>query len=329
MFQRIIVPLDGSDRAEQAVPVAARLARAGGGSVVLLKVLTPLMDLSWPVQGLPTPMEDQAAEHQVTTDYLLQIAASEALQGVETTIKVIDGLATTAILDAVRDQQADIIVLSSHGRTGMKRWAMGSVAQHVARYSPVPVLVLHKESRGLRHAPHPVRVMVALDGSALAESALMPAVQLSTALSAPFPGALHLIRILPFTPIFNTGQDNDRIRVREQEILDAQTYLHEIQQRLFAKNLDLYITTSFAINPDVANALMNIAEMGEEEGLNATTTPSDILALATHGRSGPIRWMTGSVTERVLGATTLPLLIVHPLQAGTPDILQKASTTVS
>jgi len=95
----------------------------------------------------------------------------------------------TTIISAAQSHLIDLIILCSHGDTGIKRWAVGSVAQKVIRQSLIPVLVLHKEG-GIPANSHPdgtrsVRVLVGLDGSTLSETALVPAAQLSTALSAP------------------------------------------------------------------------------------------------------------------------------------------------
>lgn len=311
VFQRIVVPLDGSMRAEQALPIAARIARASHGSVILLSVL---MSLSWSMQLAPSFPPDQEAEHQATAAYLARLAASETLKGVETTTEVLQGQPARVILDITEARSADLIVLCSHGRTGIKRWALGSIAQKVARHSPVPALILREEVGELtseRPRIRSVRVMIALDGSPLAELALQPAVQLSEALSAPLPGALHLVRVLPFTTAFDYGQEDAVAQARWQVTQDAQTYLHAIQEQLHEKNQTLSLRASLASSLDTAETLITIAETGEGEGMSAITSTSDLIALATHGRSGPARWALGSVTERILGATSLPLLIIR------------------
>lgn len=329
LFQRILVPLDGSERAEQALPVAARIARASHGSVLLLSVLPPPTALNWAMQLPPPSSEDQAAERRAITAYLERLAASETLKGVETVTEIIEGQPASVILDTAQAKPADLIVLCSHGRARIKQWALGSVAQKVARHSPVPVLVLREGTSELTNE-HPrirsIRVMIALDGSLLAERALQPAVHLSEALSAPFPGALHLVRVLPLTTAFDYGQEDTVAQARRQAIQEAQTYLHTIQEQLHEQNPDLSVTTSLATSLDTAETLITIAETGEGEGMSAITSTSDLIALATHGRSGPARWALGSVTERILGATSLPLLIVRsqPLsQAGGPQAQQE------
>ncbi len=331
MFQRILVPLDGSARAAQAIPVAVRIARAEGGSLALLTAIPPLDEWGWQDSPLLSP-EAQAEEQERVAMELTALASSAPLAGIEVAQKAVLGDPATTILASAQLQQMDLIVLCSHGRTGLKRWALGSVAQKVARHSPVPVLILREGESGLFNEEpqiHPVRMMIALDGSPLAESVIQPALELSVALSAPVPGALHLVRVLPFSNDFDYGQEDAVAKARRQDVQEARTYLHELQKRLIGENPDLYVMTSLAMSMDIAETLLTVAEMGEGEGMSAITSTSDIIALATHGRSGPARWVMGSVTERVLGATRLPLLIVRPPQAGGLPMRQEASRTAS
>lgn len=330
MFKRILVPLDGSTRAAQAIPIAARIARAEGGSLVLLTAIPPLEDWGWQETPLLSP-EAQAEEQERVAAELTAQTASAQFAGIEVAQEVAQGNPAATILARAQIRQTDLIVMCSHGRTGIKRWALGSVAQKVARHSSAPVLILREGESGFFNEQsqiRPARVMIALDGSSLAESVIQPAIELSIALSAPFPGALHLVHVLPSSNNFDYGQEDAVATARRHDVQEARIYLHELQKRLLGENPDLYVMTSLAISMDVAQTLLSIAETGEGEGMNATASASDIIALATHGRSGAARWVMGSVTERILGATRLPLLIVRPLQANVPEALQEASVTI-
>jgi nucleotide-binding universal stress UspA family protein len=309
MFQRILVPLDGSDRAEQAIATAANLARVSGGSIVLLQVVNP------DITHLETPgisMETLDAEIERAKQYLAMIAACNILSGISVTTEVLTGDPALTIFPAAHAHQADLIIMCSHGSTGIRRWGIGSVSQKVARCSPLPVLIL-REGAGVPTNLHPggvrsVRVQVALDGSPLAEAALLPAAQLSAALSAPAQGALHLVHILPLSI-----QDDQAIRESAQK--EAETYLQTIQQRLLtedAADLKLQITTLVGTNIDVADALIGMAEGSEGMESDKNFEGCDCIAMATHGRGGLQRWLMGSITERVLHATKLPLLIIRP-----------------
>ncbi len=111
-------------------------------------------------------------------------------------------------------------------------------------------------------------------------------------------------------------------RVRRQEKQDVQTYFQTIKQQL-SEQATVHIISSIATSLDTDETLISIAETGEEDGLLRIMEICDIIALATHGRSGPTRWMMGSITERILGATRLPLLMVRPQHTDEPQVSQE------
>jgi nucleotide-binding universal stress UspA family protein len=321
MFTRILVPLDGSELAERAVPVAARIARASGGSVLLLQVLAlPITPLYGPIYvpyegNIPADLERDRAEAQA---YLHQVAASPALAGLSVQTYTMSGVPAASILDSLDQCQADLIVLSSHGRTGITRWVLGSVAQHVARHSPVPVMVLRATGKDFPTTlDRPARVLVPLDGSALAEAALDPAADMAIAASTGAPAELHLLLVV------------DRYLAAIQAAPDAlliggaESYLTRVAERLTKQRpATLKVSWSVEASMDIAGSILAVAQPGAEKTQTTTEAgadPSaghfDFLTMATNGRTGFKRWALGSVTERVLSATKLPLLIVRPTQA--------------
>jgi nucleotide-binding universal stress UspA family protein len=323
MFKRIIVPLDGSARAEHAIPVAARIARASDASLVFVRATTiPIEYRRYVVSPAILPdVKQEAIEGELdeVEHYLRTAATSDQLVGIHIDTKVLVGPAAPEILSAAESFQADLLVMCSHGYTGFKRWALGSVAQKVARHSPVPVLVLHEEGGALTNLHpggiRPVRVLVALDGSSLAEATLVPAARLSVVLSAPAQGALHLARVLPFPPVEDVTRSESVTKTREMAIAETKAYLKSVEQCLREgdlAHLDLLVTSSVAVRTDPADTLIGMAENGEYMDDLAGFNGCDVIAMATHGRGGLQRWVLGSVTERVLGATKLPLLIVRP-----------------
>lgn len=313
MFQRIVVPLDGSHRAERAVPVAARIARSTGGSIVLMQaVFTSTMG--------GTRMTQHVIDTDIAnaTDYLTVVSRSDELRGIETKTEVLPGEPALTIFAVARSHHADLIVICSHGETGLKRWILGSISQKVTRQSALPVLVLCEDTNFSLPEGSPLRVLVPLDGSLLAEAALAPAEALSTAVSAPIPGALHLLHVLP-KPLLEDEMQNKMIASeRTQAVSEAKTYLKMVEQQLrvgereHVKNLNVTITSSVVTDMDIASTLIRVAENGEAKGEGEDFQGGDMIVMATHGRGGLGRWIMGSVTERVLGATKLPLLIVRP-----------------
>lgn len=315
MFQRIVVPLDGSKRAESALPVAAALARASLGSVLLLQVTAPEALAGISTEGSLVAPDVFEAERSGVTEYLEQLASREIFKDVQTSVRVVEGMAAEAILETSAALPTDLIVMSSRGRSGLARWLLGSVAQKVARHSAVPVLIVPSEcEEGAALGDHRATcVLVALDGSRLSEESLAPAVQLCAALSAPLIGSLHLLRVVQMPVTFEDGRDDALARAREQAIQEARTYLTRLQREIQSSALaryGLHVVVSVEVGVDVAGTLLQVAERRGRKG----AASYEVMALSTHGRSGLERWVMGSVAERVLGASRLPLLIVRARQ---------------
>jgi nucleotide-binding universal stress UspA family protein len=331
MFKRILVPLDGSPRAERAIPVAARLARASSGSVVLLRAVNTHVEF-WPSLVSEPSMAQTLVDPNVAdaTKYLAGITTTSALDGIPTETVVLFGPAASTILSVSHSSHADLIVLCSHGYTGMTRWVLGSVAEKVARQAPIPVFVL-RERGPVPAGPHsdptrPLRALVALDGSSHAKAAIEPAAQLIAALAAPAQGALHLTRVVKLVTPENEEKDPEG---GEQLLHKAKRYLSSTVEHLreglvtrAVADLNVPVTWSVAVDTDVASALIRVAENGEDAEGAGVFGGCDLIAMATHGYGGIQRWAIGSITERVLNATKLPLLIVRP-----PSMMDKSHVT--
>jgi len=321
MFQHILVGLDGSTRAEQALPVAARIARATDGTVLLVQVVNQPIDYS----GGWAPLvagEIIEVEMDGATDYLKAVAASQILAGIETRTEVSLGMPAQYLIAVTEAHESDLVVICSHGRTGLTRWALGSVAHSLVHQSAVPVLVLRQEDvlslSANREQPRPLRTLVPLDGSPLAEAALNPAAHLTAALAAPTQGALHLVQVVkPFPATTEEGVVSELNAEARQR---ARTYLATAAERLQAtvKDFKLAVTSSVELGTDVASTLVSLAEHGskgiphDESGIYGGIGPCDLIAISTHGRGGLARWVMGSVTDRVLNTTRLPMLTVRP-----------------
>ncbi len=338
MFKHILVPLDGSTRAESALPVAARIARAYGASITLLRVVEPPAEYG---AYLRTLVEDEKAE---ATSYLESVAKSEGLTGSDTEIKVSGGAVAPTIIAAAQTAHANLVVMCSHGYTGFKRWVLGSTAEKIARHAPVPLLILREGETFSALSPRkPVRALVALDGSPFSEAVFEPATYLVAGLaySLPQSGELHLLRVidLPYTSGRLRSQANIDSQTRDQAKQEAQAYLDGLVARLDEAELaelNIEATTSVESDPDVAEAIIKQAEGSELNGIprevsiraplrsptinRGATGAYDLIAMATHGRGGIDHFVMGSVTERVLHSTKLPLLVVRPAKTRTSPI---------
>jgi nucleotide-binding universal stress UspA family protein len=321
MFQTVLVPLDGSEQAEQALPLATRIARHSGGTLLLLRVIDAANDVRMFLTELAALVPDGTMEPELrdATTYLARLAAAPEMRDLKLSLGIISGKAASGILDVAQEQRADLIVMRSHGYTGTKRWMLGSIAQKVARHSPVPVLIV-RENGQIPSGPYPdptrplrsIKALVALDGSKRSEATLVPTVHLLEALAAPTQGLLHLIQVIPLPSTGYGEYDQYRISssTYQEEVDEAESHLSLLVDQLkktFAPDIKLTITWSVIGASDVAESLIYVAEEGEK----STESGYDLIAIATHGRSGLARWALGSVTERILGATKLPLFIVR------------------
>lgn len=310
MFSRILVPLDGSSRAERALPVAAKIARAANGTVVLIQAVSLPTDLGTSFTPVTVTPDLLDAHETTATTYLHDIATSAVLSGIRTETMVLTGSPSLAILDAIVLRRIDLVVLTSHGRTGLARWALGSVAQHLVRHATVPIVVLREHAASALEAPpdvpHLYRILVPLDGSRLAEAALEPAAALAKALNAPAHGALYLVIVL--LPYEADAEYLPEALAKQ----GAGDYLGKMAERLETEHVSLQVTWTIQEHLDVASAILRLAEESSSPEDADELGGYDGIAMATHGYSGLKRWMIGSITERVLQSARIPLLIVPP-----------------
>lgn len=332
MFQRILVPLDGSVRAEQAIPVAARIARASNAEIVLLQIVRPTIDYAYGPSFMGTDgspiqqaIEDDLNEAKM---YLTGIANTPQMAELATTVITDEGSPAERIFATIESYECDLVVMNSHGYTGFKRWMLGSVAEKVAGHAMVPVLVLREHSNTSDttettpvsalhlHDRQSVKGLVPLDGSVTAKAALKPAAHLAAALSAPGKGALHLTRVVPLVRV-RRGIETVEPDTKEHLMRKASIYLTSVSAHLregSAGELGLTIGWSVELDTDIAATIIARAEKREMEDTERTGGQSDcdFIAMSTHGYEGLQRLAMGSVTSRVLHATRLPLLIVQP-----------------
>ncbi|MGO8946103.1 MAG: universal stress protein [Ktedonobacterales bacterium] len=342
MMKRILVPLDGSMLAERALAVAEKLARATDGSLILVQALAAPVEYGSPL--IPQVVPLTIVEHERRAQaYLTRQAELPMLSGVPTQTCVLAEVPAVAILNAAATYQAELIVMTSHGRSGFSRWVFGSVAEHVARQAEIPVLVLRQhqlpfwtEGAELVEAPEaPVasepfpelRVLVPLDGSHLAEAALEPAASCAVALVRGVEQAsrvprgsigCHMRLVLVVRPIDEFAENIPEAVL----VLNANAYLRQTAERLQQAHPDVSVSWEVATGGDVAESLLTIlhgAELGAERqpafgqtDVAPPVNPYTLLAMATHGRTGIMRWVWGSITERVVQKTQLPLLLVRP-----------------
>jgi nucleotide-binding universal stress UspA family protein len=283
----ILVPLDGSLLSERVLPLAATLARTTGGQLRL-------------VEAINLPMGEDFIgfldEAQIAASDYLQDQAEKAQRTyglpVSTTSRF--GPAPSIIL---REAAAGVryVAMSTHARHGLPRAVLGSVAEHILRESPVPVYLLPAAAHE-RDLTDIKRIVIPLDGSALAQAVLDPAATLARQLGA----AITLIRV--YEPPRGPATDDHGLMVRSiDEEVDrierrASQYMALLVRRIQALGVEAHDKGEFGDEP--ASHILHLAQK----------TGADLIVMATHGRSGLDRLRHGSVTEQVLRQSTIPLL---------------------
>lgn len=284
-MSRFLVPLDGSELAEHALPWAVHLAEKFGAQVELLRCYEPLASVYMlPEFAAPAPVYfDQSAVHEQIESYLKEQADSLP-QGLVVQTRA-EGDAGSTILDRADDPEVSTIVIASHGRGGIGRWLLGSVTTKVVRGSTKPVLVISSHTEVPAH-PKLERILLPLDGSETSEAAISKAVELAQA----FDAEIVLYRGVPFTPIGDATLDT----AVKLELAHATEYLQAIQKK--------HPEVKTRVAAEIAGPNLGILKKAEE---------CDLVVMSSHGRSGVQRWLLGSVAERVIQEATKPVLIVY------------------
>jgi len=329
MFRRVLVPLDGSPLAEYALPTASRIARMSGGSLILFRVY----QVSPSVYVPELVMSAYTTDEEAADVYLKSVARRGELAGIPIETHAFAGETALTILDAANEYQADLIIMTSHGRSGVTRWVLGSVAEHVVRHALQPVLVLRGTAETVaqpqRVCGGPWRALVTLDGSDVSESAIGAALRLLNGLRAYEDGELLLLRLLKpsSAPATSPGAEDEASRLLTETHRLIDTYARQSMAKaaatLQASAGAVSVRWGVAEAQDYADGIIRYANApaevtwfahdGTEQRITQDRQPGvSFIAMATHGRAGIQRWTLGSVAEHVLEGTNLPLLLVHP-----------------
>ena len=274
MFRQILVPLDGSELAERALPCAERLAQAGSGRIHLVRVRDLLAQATWAPLPAYVPDDVWERQEQEARAYLAMQQERVAAAGLAVQMAALDGNVAAALLDYEREAGIDLVVMCSHGRSGLARFALGSVAERLLRYGTAPLLLVRAFAApvALAHA------VVPLDGSARAEQALETVKQL------------------------------EGVVVREV------TLLRVIDRPADGPAADDYLATVARRLPEGLTVHCRVEQGDPAERISAAAGTERLVVMATHGRIGMARWALGSVADRVAHASVAGLLLLraHP-----------------
>lgn len=307
MFERILIALDGSPRAELILSQIARILGREDSELLLLRIV----DIPQPVGGVETAgaMDINALrreEREKAQKYVHDLARRFAAKGEKVHGRIAEGPAAQTILQTAQAEGATLIAMTTHGRTGVARWLMGSVAEKVARASDVPLLLVRSFRRNPKGDLEPNtpgetpfrRILVPVDGSPTSLSAVTPAEKFAqlygsevlvlhvrspfVSPSVPLPGMEAALPLFEAPPI--PAEQDEITRAAADRFRQAGLTVRRL-----------------TVEGEAASTIVDLS----------ITEGADLIALGTHGRSGLSRWALGSVAERVLRSAEVPLLLVR------------------
>jgi nucleotide-binding universal stress UspA family protein len=305
MYRSILVPLDGSPFSEHALPLALSIARRAGATLQLAHVHTTIISL-YGVDGLPVldatlDIQMRESERAYLDGMARRLSAS---WDIPITSALLDGpTVDEAIHSHAQASGIDLVVMTTHGRGGLARAWLGSVADTLVRHVSIPILLVrpHDVVPALLEQAHPpilTHILVPLDGSALAEQILSHALALGTAMRAEYT-LLQAIEpvVLGYAPAAYAAGLDDRLMAEARA--EAQIYLDQVAAPL--RNEALRVRTQVVVGPP-APAILDYARAHSV----------DLIAMATHGRGGVARMLLGSVADKVVRLAKCAVMLVRP-----------------
>jgi nucleotide-binding universal stress UspA family protein len=288
MFERILVPLDGSENAEIVFPYCADLASTFASTVILVTVsesATP--DIEHLYRTYLKHARKKVRQH---------LRAWTAHETVTLESEVLSGDPAREILRIAEDKGAGLILLASHGSSAGGPWLLGHIAAKVLRATKKPVMLIREPAAkaALEQRKLLRRILVPLDGSKIGEAALCYAVVLAKKTGA----EIALVEV--FEPLRSVGATGISYIVPEDESVRKSllSYLDHVAEPI--KNDGLEVSTVVLFG----NAADKIVEYAEQNGI-------DLIAVSTHGRSGLGRWVFGNVTDKILHTGNVAVLVAH------------------
>ncbi|HXE57693.1 MAG TPA: universal stress protein [Gemmatimonadales bacterium] len=304
MYHRVLVPLDGSPFAEQAVPFAAAIARRRDAILDLTLVHQPVPAWSLVADAANADQALLLAVQERERAYLDETAGRLRADGLAVEVTTLFGHVPSALAEHVDASGADLVVMTTHGRGPLSRFWVGSVADAMVRRVSVPVLLVRPRKGVSGRRTTFRRVLIPLDRSELAETALEPAL----ALVEPGPARLVLLEVLdqpapvmePPLP-YLVGID-PQLTLQQREL--AEGYLAGVAERLRGRGFG--VETRVGLGAGTADAVL----------AQAKTDRVDLIALATHGAGGLRRLALGSVADKIVRGADRPVLVVPPRDRG-------------
>ena len=299
MFERILVALDGSKNAEMVLPYAEEIAGKFNGEVTLVGVME---------NGKGPMISTGIKSNDILYLYLEEKARQVTDQGREfgidaahkITFKLLSGNIAQIILSYADEINASLIALTSRGSSSHEKWVLGNVSSKILRAAKKPVLLVRSQAgdTALREKRIIKKILLPLDGSDIGESAIPVAESLAVRLGAQLT-LIHVLEPSIRSGMYdmNPGIELDNLDVRQGE---AKAYLEKVKGNINTRTgiaSDVVVTVGYN-----ANEIVDYSKHHE----------IDLIAMSTHGRTGLMHWVFGSVTDKILHFGDTPVLIVRP-----------------
>lgn len=316
MSNPILVPLDGSELAEKALPLAIDLAVRGREPLHLVAVHQSMSLFIAPEAG---PASLVGLDQDVRKDlkaYLERTAERvAATSGVTVLPVLLDGEVVQMLAHHATTQVARLVVMTTHGRGGVSRMFLGSVADRLIRHLRCPTILVTPDAAcpGALVAGERRRVVIPLDGSRLAESIIDKVL----AAYPPREVVLELLSIVPIpSPLAGVmSLATWRPEAIQEGADSASDYLRSVATRLH--EMDVTVETGVVVDEQVAGAVVRYA----------VEKKADLIAIATRGLAGIERAILGSVTDKVVRSAGIPVLVWNPLPGAVSHLLGEGSIT--
>lgn len=300
MFKKILVPLDGSQLSEAALLYAEELGNKLNAKVSLLQVLArayyhyPDGDVGAAL--IPYSDEEMLRLRVDAEDYLKKVCSRLADKDVSAEYLVTIGTAAEEIARVADETGTDLVTMSTHGRSGISRWALGSIAYKVVRILKKPVMLIRARDTQYEVQSQKIlsKVLITLDGSKESETVIPYVEELATRLQM----ELLLLRVVDIPYHHVALRQGSGFQDTKNIEAGAELYLKRVAKRLESKGITVRPVTRVG---DAAEEIVKFA--GEAK--------ADLVAMSTHGRSGISRWYFGSVAEKVLHGGITPLFLVR------------------
>ncbi len=297
---RLIVPLDGSPLAEQALPYARAIATERT-EIILLEVVPWAEEIRTVLGKLIATAAEVQEAYEASAREELEAARTQWLGDRQNvTIEVAAGDPAEQILWAAERHAVDLIVMASHGRGALGRWTFGSVADRIARASTIPVMIIHPVNTAAQPGVQPriQRIVLLTDGSALSLQAIPVAAMLARTLGLP----VHVLRAIdpaafitrapvPPAPLPSSAYET----VFQQIALDAEQSVKQAAEQLQA--MEVQVSSEVLEGPPAPTLI-------------GAMHPTDLVVLTSHGYSGLRRWLLGSMAEKIIRSGVAPVVLV-------------------